>query len=435
MRTFILTTGNALRNAVISILLWAYAGLMIFTWHLARLTPDNAVLLRVGASVLNDLVWIPLGILVWSLALIMIARVFRIFEKRKLALKIVVIVTVTALHIVFTETAFRFLFIPLLIASIQALYTLISGRGISNLFGRGVPLTLAAALTVFNYQHQMIPSRESAPTGETLKIMSYNIFFGGDDEDRRKVIEIIRREDPDVVCCIEMDYSKDLDLFDRELGDRYPYRVLSDNSSFAGAGSAILSKYPVRAQKTEELNLVRNRWSSRVSLIFAEMNMRGRKINLVSYHLKSVGHYIEYIAGKDFPLREKIDWAAKNELKYDREKLIQAQSLVELATASSAPTILCGDLNDTPNSRAFHALRRHYKNAYSERGWGLGATFGESRIQDRMEQTPIIPRLARDVIRIDHIFVSKDIRIREARVASEAKGSDHKPVLAVVEFD
>ena len=50
-------------------LLWTYAGFVLFTWYVARLTPDWAVLLRVSASILNDLIWILLGIIIWSRAL------------------------------------------------------------------------------------------------------------------------------------------------------------------------------------------------------------------------------------------------------------------------------------------------------------------------------------------------------------------------------
>ncbi|MHB9029990.1 MAG: endonuclease/exonuclease/phosphatase family protein, partial [Candidatus Latescibacterota bacterium] len=372
MNSFIYTVGKFLRDFLISILLWTYAALVAFTWHFARMTPELAVLLRVAASVINDLVWIPFGILIWTLALTAILKWFRISPKGVSPAGIAVFTLVTLLHVLFPETAFRFLFVPLIVAIVSTGCKLISGRDELHVFGRLLPLLLTAFLMVHHYQHQMIPYQKSNPAGVTVKILSYNIFRDADFEDRLKVLDTIRRENADFVCCIEYNFREDGPLFERELGGMYPYSVLSDNPRNTDSGSVIFSKYPIRKRKVNELNRVRNKWSTRISMIFAEAEVHGRKIDLVNYHLKSVGHYIEYIADKDYTLRWKIDWAGKNELKYDREKLIQAQSLIELSGASSRPTILCGDLNDTPNSKVFHILQRHYTNAFSARGWGLG---------------------------------------------------------------
>jgi endonuclease/exonuclease/phosphatase family metal-dependent hydrolase len=311
---------------------------------------------------------------------------------------------------------------------------ILDGRNGFHLLGWYFPLILVAVLTVFHYHHQMIPNWPEAPAGKTIKVLSYNIYYDGGHEDRLKVIDTIRKENADIFCCIEFNFQQDGALFKKEIGELYPYTLASDKSKYSKSGSIIFSKYPIRHFNVVGQKKMVHKWSSKVSLIFAELDVDGRTVNLANYHLKSVGHYIEYVADKDFPVKTKIDWAAKNEEKNDREKAIQAESLVEMMARTTNPTILCGDLNDTPNSRVFQVLQKSYKNAFSVRGWGLGTTFGEARILDNLSWIPFISYVARDLIRIDHIFVSNDITVHSARVITDAHGSDHKPVVSVLEL-
>ncbi len=435
MNPLLLTIGRFFRDFCVAIMLWAYAGLVIFTWHIARSTPEWAVLLRVAASVINDLVWVPLGILAWSYAVLFLKRILRPGGEESLLLKPVVAILVILFHILFTDTAFKFLFIPLAISAIACLKRILDGRTGFHLLGWYFPIIIVTALTIVHYHHQMLPGRPGVPVNKTIKVLSYNIYYDGKHEDRMKVIDTIKKENADIFCCIEFNFQKDGPLFGREIGELYPYTLTSDHSRYSKSGSIIFSKYPIRYYNLRNQRKMQHKWSSKVSIIFAELDVDGRKVNLVNYHLKSVGHYIEYVADKDFAVKDKIEWAAKNEEKNDREKAIQAQSLVDLMADSTNPTILCGDLNDTPNSRVFQVLQKSYKNTFSNRGWGLGNTFGEARIQDNLSWIPFISYAARDLVRIDHIFVSKDIRIHSARVLSDAHGSDHKPVVSVIELE
>lgn len=435
MNPFLQTVGRFFRDFFISILLWVYAGLVIFTWHIARNTPEWAVLLRVAASVMNDLVWIPLGVLVWSYGFLILWRHVQPGSADSFRFRIFVITATVLMHLMFTDIAFKFVFVPLAFISIVLIRNVFQGRKGVHLFGWYIPLLAVIILTVAHYQGQMIPGRKIPHSPRELKVMSYNIFYDGGHQDRMKVLHTIRKENPDIVCCIEFNFKTDSRVFNQGIGALYPYTLRSDDSDNTKSGSIVFSKYPLKTKKIQGLKAARGKWSSHVSLIFAEVDVDGRKISLVNYHLKSVGHFIEYVADKNFAIKEKIDWAAKNEEKNDLEKYIQAQSLVELISSLPEPIVLCGDLNDTPNSRAFHMIQKHYKNTFSDRGWGLGDTFGELRIKDYLERFPLIPYLARDVIRIDHIFVSRDIRINSAWVVNDAAGSDHKPVVSILEFD
>jgi endonuclease/exonuclease/phosphatase (EEP) superfamily protein YafD len=94
----------------------------------------------------------------------------------------------------------------------------------------------------------------------------------------------------------------------------------------------------------------------------------------------------------------------------------QMAELVEFIGRIPGPVILAGDLNTTPWSSSYRALRR---------GAGL---LPARRLNPTWPAWPLaFPQLA-----LDHIFVSSDLSVRAAGTGP-AVGSDHLPIWAVVE--
>ena len=79
---------------------------------------------------------------------------------------------------------------------------------------------------------------------------------------------------------------------------------------------------------------------------------------------------------------------------------------------SPYPNIVCGDFNDVPNSYAYSIIGKGMKNAFVEKGNGLGRTF-----------TGISPTL-----RIDNIFVDKRWGVQQF-IRVQKKLSDHYPII------
>ena len=103
---------------------------------------------------------------------------------------------------------------------------------------------------------------------------------------------------------------------------------------------------------------------------------------------------------------------AKFKIAFMKRK-IQADHIKAEIDRSPYPVIVCGDLNDVPNSYAYQTIGNKLQNAFEEKGAGLGRTF-----------TGIAPTL-----RIDNIFMSKTFTVNQySRVTK--KLSDHLPVLA-----
>ncbi|MFA6471126.1 MAG: hypothetical protein WCU00_03710, partial [Candidatus Latescibacterota bacterium] len=59
---------------------------------------------------------------------------------------------------------------------------------------------------------------------------------------------------------------------------------------------------------------------------------------------------------------------------------------------------------------------------------------GERKMKDKFQNHPFLLLFSRDVLRIDHIFVTRGMRVISAEVIGDAQGSDHKPVISVIEI-
>lgn len=418
---------------LLPLLLWFYAACIVFIWYGARFTPDSAILARVVASIFSDLVWIPFGFIVWTAACAwLLERIVRHESASHIIIWTEAFSAALVLFIFSHETAFAFLFVPLAGIIFKTLLYLPHLHKQLNFLSKFIPVFLILFLIVFHYRCQMFPNFDMSSTDHTIKVMSYNIYSQAGYNDRLQVIETIKRESPHVICFIEFNPMRDPELIKQELGDHYPYQIIGGRlSRWTQSAAFILSKYPLKKIRVSKSSTIDD---GHVNFIFAEMDFNGRKVNIVSYHLSTVGHHIERAAGKNINLMKMGNRAADNETAIDMEKSEQSRFIIDTIATFKEPTILCGDLNDTPNSRAYNILSKQLVNTFSLKGWGLGATFGESwmKTKQKLRNIPFISFLARDVIRIDHIFVSQDIEVVSSKVLKNAKGSDHKPVMAVV---
>ena len=84
---------------------------------------------------------------------------------------------------------------------------------------------------------------------------------------------------------------------------------------------------------------------------------------------------------------------------------------------SEHPTLLCGDMNDVPNSYTYKTVRGDMQDVFLKKGWGIGRTFNS-----------LSPTL-----RIDYIFADKNFRVLQVdRLVKNL--SDHYMLVADVEL-
>jgi endonuclease/exonuclease/phosphatase family metal-dependent hydrolase len=99
------------------------------------------------------------------------------------------------------------------------------------------------------------------------------------------------------------------------------------------------------------------------------------------------------------------------------KRMLQSEHIREEIDKSPYPVIVCGDFNDVPNSYAYDKIGKGLKNAFAEKGSGVGRTFFS-----------ISPTL-----RIDNIFADKRFDIQQY-LRVKKKISDHFPILADLYF-
>jgi vancomycin resistance protein VanJ len=100
-----------------------------------------------------------------------------------------------------------------------------------------------------------------------------------------------------------------------------------------------------------------------------------------------------------------------------RERVAQAERIVEHLGDSGRATLLCGDLNASPNSAALAVLRERLSDAWSLRGRGFGVTTS----------------VRWPLRRIDYLMVS-GVEIGDVRVLDHPL-SDHRAVMATFALD
>jgi len=400
---------------------WLYAVLLVFVWFLARHLPERLVFLRICASFVSDVVWIPLGLTVLYHAAAEGARIVagkRVPADTRLLKAGVFAVSLLSV-VVFHETAFRFLFIPVLVTLVSGVVSVSTRRSFSRSF---FPCFLALAFFIAYYNRQLLPPLPVQTDDSAVTIMTYNILGNADAESRMSAIRAIREIRPDIVCCTEYNPQTDPGIFQAELGSLYPYHVTNRNGKSWRTGEIILSRFPLSPIPEENPGVS--------NFVMAEVTLDRAKAVLVNLHLTRIPRRRKVDSLRAL-VREALGMSITEGLN-DESKYQQALKIMSRVKGLSCPVIVCGDFNDTPNGRVYALFADDFTNAFTRKGWGLGDTFGESSFLKFFGRPSWLKHLSRDIIRIDHIFLSGHFEVLSSRTVEDASGSDHKPVVTVV---
>jgi endonuclease/exonuclease/phosphatase family metal-dependent hydrolase len=233
--------------------------------------------------------------------------------------------------------------------------------------------------------------------GKTLRVLAYNIHHGeGTDGkvDLPRLANVIKAAMPDLVALQEVDKKVKRTGYVDQLaelakltgmhgtfGKQIPY----DGGDY---GQAILSRTEIGEQSIHLLPGMPDR-EQRIAYE-VRVTVHGETISFVSTHL----HH----ANAAF-----------------REE--QATKLNELFAKADRPVILAGDLNANPDSKPLDILDKQWKRATADpKLWTFPAV--------------------KPTKQIDYILFkpANRFKVLEAKVINEAVASDHRPILAVLEF-
>lgn len=241
---------------------------------------------------------------------------------------------------------------------------------------------------------------------------------------RYKMLQQIRQVNADILCLQEFSSSINPDWYNnivavsRGLG--YPHYYFSHDwdGDRLFNGSVIFSRYPIA-----DTGLVRYpRPTLPEALVFVDIRRGDEQIRVYTTHLQSNQFKQEDIAkikelkggkgifGNATHIFSKLATAIEH-------RGLQADMVSNITNNSPYPAILCGDLNDVPNSYIYNTVKGDLQDAFLQKGFGIGRTYNS-----------ISPTL-----RIDYIFADKRFKIHQFKRIT-TNYSDHYMIVADVEL-
>lgn len=263
-----------------------------------------------------------------------------------------------------------------------------------------------------------------------LRVMTYNVHnfkqFGDKNDKLTKelILDIIRNEQPDVICFQEFFSRKRGEYNFRKLilqileTEHYYFKPSTDNG-YEAIGMAIFSKFPIvnkgNIQFTKKMN-----WNEAV---YADIKKGDKTFRIYNVHFQSISfqpedyRYLKKVTSKietDVESSKKIGSRLKQAF---IKRSNQARMLKEHTKKSPLPYIIAGDFNDTPISYTVKTISRGMNNSFREMGSGFGVTYNGA-----------FPNF-----QIDYIFTSPEFTVKNYLIINK-KLSDHYPVRTDLEL-
>lgn len=272
-----------------------------------------------------------------------------------------------ATHFVVQSAVLMAVFLVLALALREWRIAILASVVLATNLARIAPLSMAAD--------------EPTGTGRRIRVLSANVHTG--NRNAAPFLELIRREDPDLILAMEVDsrWLRELSALKAE----YPY--FREHGRPDNFGIALYSKIPF--DSLDELELA----DSEVPTLLARVTVDGRSLVFIGTHpLPPISR--DYAGFRNRQLAALGELAAREALK--------------------GSVVIAGDLNTTSWSPLFGDLLETSGLRDSRQGRGIQASW------------PTINPFIR--IPIDHVLVSPDIAIHDRRLGDPI-GSDHRPVL------
>jgi endonuclease/exonuclease/phosphatase family metal-dependent hydrolase len=241
----------------------------------------------------------------------------------------------------------------------------------------------------------------------------------------------IRTYQPDVLCFQEFfsdgENKKNdaLRKLTREMG--YTYHYFSRDQVHwrtVISGTAIFSRYPIL--QARKLPFPKSIEEGTESTLMADILVGADTVRIVTLHLQSFRFMprdyqslgmIKNQQDKGLEESRKILRKMRNTFYLHGE---QADFVRRELDKSPFPLVITGDLNDVPNSYAYLAIRGKGRDAFLEKGSGIGKTYtsASSRFMGKLP-----------TLRIDYIFTDPAIETRGFSIIRRQR-SDHYAIMA-----
>jgi endonuclease/exonuclease/phosphatase family metal-dependent hydrolase len=240
------------------------------------------------------------------------------------------------------------------------------------------------------------------------------------------MMDQIEELNADILCLQEFqtstnpDYYDNIDYIRRLLHYPYFYFSYDEDGSRQYYSSIIFSRFPI-----VDSGLVRYPHPTLPEvLMHADIKINEDTIRVFTTHLQSLQfRKSDYDKISSIERVEQDSLISKSRTIFSKLKKgivyrgIQARIVRDELKVSVHPTLLCGDMNDVPNSYTYTTVRGDLQDAFLKKGWGIGRTF-----------TSLSPTL-----RIDYIFADKNFRVQQINRLVKSL-SDHYMLVADLEL-
>jgi endonuclease/exonuclease/phosphatase family metal-dependent hydrolase len=264
-------------------------------------------------------------------------------------------------------------------------------------------------------------------TNKDIKVMDYNCMlfdlynWSHNKQSRKIIFEMLQSESPDILCLQEFytsEQPKDFHNADTLVSFLKTKNIHTEYTTtlrtFDHWGVATLTKYPI----VRKGKIVFNTKSNNIC-IYTDILINKDTVRIYNVHLASISFgkkeykFIDDLNNKKYNDSDLVE--SKNIIRRLKNGFLKRAEETELIAAHMKTCrykiILCGDLNDTPSSFAYHVLSENLLDAFKESGNGIGKTYNGN-----------LPFL-----RIDYILHSKDFDCSNYKRIPESL-TDHYPV-------
>ena len=261
----------------------------------------------------------------------------------------------------------------------------------------------------------------------SIRVLSWNVArLDENNRDARGgksyhdiMLDWMQMANADIIClqeffeCYDPKISDQNILAIKKMGYSYHYFfpssiVYEGNFQF---GLCIFSRFPI----VDSARFLNGAGAHSEGFSYVDLKIKENTVRVFNTHLESVGfsrHDYETLGN----IENTRNIFRKIKVSYELRNL-QASTLSSHIKASPHPVIVCGDIDDVPNSYAYFKVKGDKKDVFLERGAGLGRTY----------------QFISPSLRIDYIFADKKMKVRQSATLQPVY-SDHYPILADIEI-
>lgn len=245
------------------------------------------------------------------------------------------------------------------------------------------------------------------PTGETFKVITYNVL--GHNTELDEATQWLIASDADIIVLQETSEG-----YDHRLAGLYD--VYAHEEHIEGS-VRIFSRYEILSK---ELLVIEDYPGH---LVLRLVVLQGdRQLAVYATHFA-----LPQSSVKNLPIPS-VNYNLDFALHYDETRRnTQIRTLLDILRTERLPHILAGDFNTSDASLIYKEVDAVLDDAFHEAGYGAGRTWP---VAEKIG----LPSGFAPLIRIDYIWHSPELRPTYAAVGSQPIGSDHLPVTAIFEW-